>query len=207
MSANSPLRDCLEAALLRVRGTEAVAQWLTQHPQVGYDHLVAFGKAASAMSLGALQAQPALTCGLVITKHGHLDAELGEFPQVECMESDHPVPGPASLQAGQRLIEFLQEAPADARFLVLISGGASSLVEVLAPQLDLQGLSELTERLLAEGLTITEMNAVRRSISCIKGGRLAHYLEGTVCLRADDLGCARRRASSDRLRATNTRAR
>ena len=178
MSTDSLLQDILEASLARVRGTEAVAQWLDRHPEVEYDHVIAFGKAASAMTLGALRARPAPRRGLVITKHGHLDDELGDSPQIECVESDHPVPGEASLRAGQRLVEFLGEAPADARFLALISGGASSLVEVLAPNLDLQGLSELTERLLAEGLAITEMNAVRRSISCIKGGRLAHYLDG-----------------------------
>lgn len=178
MNAPSLLRDMLEAALARVRGTEAVARWLEQHPEIEFDHLVAFGKAASAMALGALRARPAPRRGLVITKHGHLDDGWEAFPQVECVESDHPVPGEASLQAGRRLVEFLRDAPGDARFLSLISGGASSLVEVLAPNLDLQGLSELTGRLLAEGLTITEMNAVRRSISRIKGGRLAHYLDG-----------------------------
>ena len=161
-----------------MRGTDAVAQWLERHPEAEYDHVVAFGKAASAMTLGALRDRPAPRRGLVITKHGHLDDELGGFSQIECVESDHPVPGEASLEAGRRLLDFLGEAPADARFLVLISGGASSLVEVLAPELDLQGLSELTERMLAEGLAITEMNAVRRSVSRIKGGRLAHYLDG-----------------------------
>lgn len=189
MNSPSLLRDILEASLARVRGTEAVAQWLGRHPDVAFDHLVAFGKAASAMALGALRARPAPRRGLVITKHGHLDDELDGFPQIECVESDHPVPGEASLEAGRRLVEFLNEAPADARFLALISGGASSLVEVLAPNLDLQGLSELTERLLAEGLAITEMNAVRRSISCIKGGRLAHYLDGrpTCALMISDV--------------------
>ena len=189
MNSHSLLRDILEASLTRVRGTEAVAQWLDQHSEVEFDHLVAFGKAASAMALGALRARPAPRRGLVITKHGHLDDELDGFSQIERIESDHPVPGEASLQAGRRLVEFLGEAPDDAHFLALISGGASSLIEVLAPNLDLQGLSELTERLLAEGLAITEMNAVRRSISCIKGGRLAHYLDGrpTCALMISDV--------------------
>ena len=178
MNTPTLLQGILEASLARVRGTEAVAQWLGRHPEVEYDHLIAFGKAASAMALGALRARAAPKRGLVITKHGHLDQELGDFPEIERVESDHPVPGEASLRAGRRLVEFVGEAPTDARFLALISGGASSLIEVLAPNLDLQGLSELTERLLAEGLAITEMNAVRRSISCIKGGRLAHYLDG-----------------------------
>ena len=189
MNAHGLLRDILDASLTRVRGTEAVARWLERERQVEYDHLIAFGKAASAMTLGALRARPAPRRGLVITKRGHLNDELDDSPQIECVESDHPVPGEASLRAGRRLVEFMRGAPADARFLALVSGGASSLVEVLAPNLDLRELGELTERLLAEGLAITEMNAVRRSISCIKGGRLAHYLEGrpTCALMISDV--------------------
>ena len=122
MNADSLLQEILGASLTRVRGTEAVVQWLDCHPEVEYDHVIAFGKAASAMTLGALRTRPAPQRGLVITKHGHLDGELGDFPQIECVESDHPVPGETSLQAGQRLVEFLGEAPAGARFLALISG-------------------------------------------------------------------------------------
>ncbi len=188
MSAH-PLRDVLEAALARVSGAKAVARWLESHREVEYDHLIAFGKAASAMTLGALRVRPAPRRGLVITKRGHLGDELKGFPQIERVESDHPVPGEASLRAGRGLLDFLGEAPADARFLALISGGASSLVEALAPNLDLRGLSEITERMLAEGLTITEMNAARRAVSLVKGGRLAHYLEGrqTCALMISDV--------------------
>ena len=183
------LIQALNAALRRVRGTEVVADWLQQHPDVTYSHLIAIGKAASAMALGALRARPQLQSGLVITKHHHLDEELNAHPQIECRESDHPVPGPNSLSAGERLRDYLQQAPTEARFLVLISGGASSLVEVLAPGLNLKGLRRLTENLLSEGLNIAEMNAVRRLISGIKGGRLAHDLDGrpTCALMISDV--------------------
>ncbi len=177
MNRPSILHGAFDAAVARVRGEHAVAAWLQRRPDAAFDHLFACGKAAAAMTLGALQERD-FERGLVITKHGHLDAALDDFPHFACLESDHPVPGAASLRAGRQLLEFLEQAPAHASFLALISGGASSLVEVLAPGLDLDALGRLTECLLHEGLAIDEMNAVRRSVSCIKGGRLAHYLAG-----------------------------
>ncbi len=182
------LRDILDAAIARVRGDSAVQEWLKAHPEAGGDHLIAIGKAASAMARGALQERDFVR-GLVITKHDHLETDLEGAAHIDCLESDHPVPGSASLEAGQRLLEFLEKAPADASFLILISGGASSLVEALAPGLELDDLRRLTDHLLSEGLDIAQMNAVRRSISRIKGGRLTHYLNGrkTIALMISDV--------------------
>lgn len=177
-AAPSPLRALLGAALDRVRGDAAVAAWLQARPEAAYDHLLAFGKAAAAMADGALAARPEPAAGLVITKHGHLGGRCAGRPRLRCLEADHPVPGAASLAAGEALLEFLAAAPADARFLVLISGGASSLVEALVPGLDLDGLARLTDRLLAAGLPIDRMNAARRAVSRLKGGRLARHLRG-----------------------------
>lgn len=179
-----------QAAVTRVSGFDAVKRYLEQHPLRGEHRLVAIGKAAASMSLGALTASgDAIKAGLVITKHGHLDDRLTGYSHVRCMESNHPVPGEASLAAGAALLEFVEQSPADAQFLFLISGGASSLAEVLAEGMDLEGLRELTDALLAGGLSITKMNQVRRSISRIKGGRLATYLKGrkAVCLMISDV--------------------
>ena len=105
-----------------------------------------------------------------------------------CLEADHPVPGQASLNAGKALIDFLHRCPASARFLFLISGGASSLVEVLPSGLDLSALRKLTDSLLAGTYSISEMNRVRKSVSLIKGGGLLSYLgtrETTALLISD----------------------
>ncbi len=179
-----------QAALTRVSGFDAVRRYLEGHPVRGDHRLIAIGKAAASMSMGALAAAgDIIKTGLVITKHGHLDAGLDKYPQVRCLEANHPVPGEASLAAGAALLEFIEESPKDARFLFLISGGASSLVEVLAEGMDLATLRRLTDALLAGGLSITKMNQVRRGISRIKGGRLADYLNGrqATCLLISDV--------------------
>ena len=58
---------------------------------------------------------------------------LRALPGVEIYESAHPLPDARSIAAGERLLRWTQELPHDVQPLFLISGGASSLVEVLAP--------------------------------------------------------------------------
>ena len=169
----------------RVRGRQAVVADLQNHPLSAENlYLIAIGKAASDMTLGALDVLGTrIKDGLVITKHRHAAAELHENNLIEVIESDHPVPTETSLQAGQRLLTYLQErANPDAHFLFLLSGGASSLVEVLPAGMGLDDLKNITRLLLAKGLDIGRMNLVRQAVSCIKGGRLAAKLNGAKVL-------------------------
>lgn len=177
-STREDLIQIYESGVRRVRGFDAVKRYLDAR-HLGHDvHLVAIGKAASAMTLGALAAEDErIIDGLVITKHGHVEPDLARYQRIECIESDHPVPGQATLYAGRRLLAYLsQRVGGNARFLFLLSGGASSLVEVPATGVELEDLRGLTHKLLASGLDIHRINRVRRVLSGIKGGRLAGYL-------------------------------
>ena len=125
--------------------------------------------------------------GLVITKRG--SSEPLPWP---VLEAGHPMPDEASLKAGERLIEFVKSIPQDAQVLALLSGGASALVEALPSGLGLAQLRELNRWLLGAGLDIHAMNAIRKRISLLKGGRLAQLLyprKGTV---SGDFRCFRR---------------
>ncbi len=171
------------AALTAVEGRGAVRRYLETHPPDGRLHLVAVGKAATSMALGALDAlSDRVVGGLVICKHGHGEPELDRVARITYLESDHPVPGEHSLAAGQALVDYLDRAPDDARFLVLGSGGASSLVELLPEGCDLAWLQRLTDWLLAGGYDIGTMNRVRKAFSRIKGGRLRGWLRGRLAL-------------------------
>ncbi len=177
------LLDIYKTAIARVSGIEAVTSYLERHPLHGQYHLVAIGKAASSMTRGALSAAgDRISKGLIITKHGHLDEILKSNDRLHCIESDHPVPGVASLHAGRTLLRFIEQTSIDDKFLFLISGGTSSLVEALPQGLDLNALRALNRTLLSSGLDIHQMNSVRRSVSLIKGGRLAFYLKGRASL-------------------------
>ena len=114
--------------------------------------------------------------GLVITKHGHLSDEIADEARLVCLESGHPTPDAASLEAGDALLRFVDELPEDAHLLVLISGGTSALVECLIDGVSLDDLQTLTGRLLAEGYPIGDINRLRGRLSRIKGGRLASAL-------------------------------
>jgi len=142
--------------------------------------LAAVGKAASGMALGALDVLGnSVARGLVISRPDHLSEELNRYPQIEQIAGGHPLPDASSLAAGARMIEFARAAPQGCPVLVLVSGGASALVEALPPGLELKDLVRITDWGLANGLDISELNAIRRRISCLKDGRFAALLVHT----------------------------
>jgi len=181
------LLELLRAALEAVDGRRRTRLTL-ERLVVGRDGdaalwAVAIGKAASCMALGARDALgDRLERVLIITKDGHVDAEALEIPGGEIRESSHPIPDRRSLEAGARLLEFIGELPAGTRPLFLVSGGASSLAEVLMPGVSLEALRQLNEDGLAGGLAIETLNERRRRVSRIKGGRLASMLSGRRAL-------------------------
>jgi len=135
--------------------------------------VLAVGKAAGAMTLGTLDALgPAVTRALVVSRDGHFDAALRDRAGVRCMTGGHPLPDQGSLDAGAAALAMACEAPAGQRLLLLVSGGASSLLEVLPPGVPLQALRDLSDWASARGMDIGSLNALRRGLSCVKGGRL-----------------------------------
>ena len=176
-STRTMLETVFNQALNSVSGDGAVLAALQQQQFSERVHVLAIGKAADSMVRGALQGLDSkITRALVLTKYGHAGKQLSQDPRIVVHESAHPVPDQASLDAGQLLIKFLAAVPDADELLVLLSGGASALVEVLPQGMSLEDLSRLTDYLLASGMDITQMNQVRRSVSCIKGGRLAEHL-------------------------------
>ncbi len=152
-------------------------------------YLVAVGKAAASMTEGALDAVgETVAAALLITKEGHCP-ESPLPASFHCLESAHPVPDARSLAAGEELFQFIRGAPSEASYLVLISGGTSSLVEVLPDSVGVEQLARLNSWLLGSGLPIHGVNWVRKAVSRIKGGRLAGYLGGrpTMALYISDV--------------------
>src|SRR5262249_10792620 len=85
--------------------------------------LVAIGKAASSMTLGAHDALgTALERMLLVTKDGHVDREVRALPGIVIHEASHPVPDLRSLAAGAAVLELIEAMPASVRPLFLISG-------------------------------------------------------------------------------------
>ncbi len=148
---------------------ELVSRFLDDYPWQGSVRLLAVGKGAKAMAIAAWETWGSLIDdGLVVVPH-ETRSDL-PWPVVE---GGHPLPNRGSLEAGKRALELASRAGEGDLFLLLLSGGASALMEVPWEGLTLEDLVRTTELLLACGATIHEINTVRKHLSAIKGGRLA----------------------------------
>lgn len=176
------LLTLLQAGIASVDGRRRVRESLGASAIAGGSRPVwaaAIGKAASSMALGAHDALgDSLERLLLVTKRGHVAEALRALPNVEILESAHPLPDARSLAAGARLIEWVDALPADVEPLFLVSGGASSLVEVLERGVTLADVARVSADGLARGIDIAELNARRARLSRIKGGKLAARLSG-----------------------------
>jgi glycerate-2-kinase len=138
--------------------------------EIRHLYVVAVGKAAAAMGDTLEQILGnAISEGIVITKKGHgLSMEF-----MRCIEAGHPVPDAASLEAAYAVENMLRHVSERDLVLVLLSGGASSLMADLVPGVEFRAISELFDVLLRSGADIREMNTVRKHFSRLKGGQLA----------------------------------
>jgi len=133
---------------------------------------IAIGKAASAMAEGlqrVLAPDFSLRGVLVVP-----NIPPHALPEWKIIRAGHPVPTAESFEAARAILELLQEAGKDTLVFFLLSGGGSSLVELpLDPGVTLADFQELHRVLVTCGAPIEEINAVRKHLSAVKGGRLA----------------------------------
>jgi glycerate 2-kinase len=86
----------------------------------------------------------------------------------------HPMPNAESMQAASAILRVLDALPASALVIFLISGGGSSMVEKpLDDEISLDDLIATYRALVHGGAPIAEINAIRKHLSAVKGGRLA----------------------------------
>jgi glycerate 2-kinase len=144
---------------------------LPQRPK-GRTIVLGAGKASARMAAAFEEAwgRAGGSCeGLVVTRYGHAVPTRS----IEIVEAAHPVPDEAGLQAAKRILALAQEAGPDDLVVCLMSGGASALLSLPAEGVTLADKQALNRALLKSGAPIGEMNLVRKSLSAIKGGRLA----------------------------------
>jgi hydroxypyruvate reductase len=135
--------------------------------------VIAVGKGAAEMMRVAQARGGGVIEGLVVTRHGHLPADMKALRDIEIIEAGHPYPDQNSLRAAHRALELASTLKTGDRMLVLLSGGGSALLAAPVAGLDLADKQEVTRALLQSGATIEEINRVRKHLSAIKGGRLA----------------------------------
>jgi glycerate 2-kinase len=106
--------------------------------------------------------------GRIVVKHGH----AVKLEHVVVEEGGHPLPDEAGAAATKRLLTDLADGRSEDRIFFLLTGGASSLLVAPAPGIALEDQIATTNLLLRAGATIRELNAVRKHLSAVKGGRL-----------------------------------
>ncbi|MCB1737301.1 MAG: DUF4147 domain-containing protein [Gammaproteobacteria bacterium] len=177
--SRSLLLELFDVALHAVHGRARTADYLYANRPSGPVHVIAVGKAAPAMMNGAQDVLgAAIQSGLMVTKHGYEDAGLSADARIRCLSAGHPVPDAESFSAGQSLVEFIAALPPDAYVLVLLSGGASSLIEAPVEGMSESDIQRATDFLLADGWDIAAMNRLRKRWSRLKGGGVLALLNG-----------------------------
>ena len=169
--ARSTLRAAFDAAVASADPFRMLARYLPEKPRRGRRvTVVGAGKSAATMAAALELAWPDVDLrGVVVTRYGH----RVDTRRIEVLEAAHPVPDANSEKAARRILERVQGLGRDDLVLALISGGGSALMALPAPGLTLADKQAVNRALLASGATIHEMNAVRKHLSAIKGGRLA----------------------------------
>jgi glycerate 2-kinase len=147
-------------------------------PPKGRTLVVGAGKAAAAMALAVEQHWPAESAldGLVITRYQH-----GLLTnRITVIEAAHPIPDQSGEKATHEIFRRVHGLGRDDLLLVLVSGGGSSLLSLPAEGITIEDLRATTRELLRCGAPIQEMNAVRKHLSAIQGGRLAAACKAPV---------------------------
>ncbi|EGL63155.1 hydroxypyruvate reductase [Agrobacterium sp. ATCC 31749] len=166
-------KDALNRIFMAAVASADPAKVLQQHlpsPPKGRCVVVGAGKASAAMAAALEEAWPHVDLsGVVVTRYGH----AVPTSRIEIIEASHPVPDDKSAEAAKRILAAVEELTADDMVIALISGGGSALMVAPAEGMTLADKMAVNRSLLASGATISEMNAVRKHLSRIKGGRLA----------------------------------
>ncbi|HJX34170.1 MAG TPA: glycerate kinase [Desulfatiglandales bacterium] len=149
-------------------------------------HVFGSGKA----SIGAAKVledifQDRIADGLIVSNyHG------SSLEKINVCVSAHPVPDGRSMLAAERLISGLSGLSKDDLFIYILSGGSSSLIEKPVSPLTIDELQSVSRLLMNAGASINELNAVRKHLSMIKGGRLGRMTKarGVVMVISDVIG-------------------
>jgi len=139
--------------------------------------VVGAGKATASMARAVEQRLGSwLQGGFVVVKYGHVVPTR----RIVVAEAGHPVPDRSGQRAAARLCALAAELGRRDLLIVLLSGGASSLLPAPVAGVTLADKQRTTQELLRCGASIREINTVRKHLSRIKGGRLAELTEATV---------------------------
>ena len=162
------LIDLFEAAVAAADPKRAMACVLPKPPR-GRTIVIGAGKGAAQMAAAFEDLWPTKVEGVVVTRYGY----AAPTRSIRVLEASHPVPDAAGMDATAALFAAVSNLGPDDLVIALICGGGSALLPAPPDGMTLADEAALNECLLASGAPISVMNAIRKQVSKIKGGRLA----------------------------------
>lgn len=162
------LTSIFDAAVAAADPEKTIAKYLPEKPK-GRTIVVGFGKGAAQMAQAFEKLWDGPFEGVVVTRYGY----AAPCKTIEVLEASHPVPDENGAKASRRLLDLVSGLTKDDLVVALVCGGGSALLPAPAGNLTLEDEVAVNEALLASGAPISAMNAVRKHVSTIKGGRLA----------------------------------
>jgi glycerate 2-kinase len=136
---------------------------------------VSFGKAGHRMA-ECLAQQVGTTVGGIVADPSPQPAQL---PGYRYFAGSHPQPNQESVRAADAILKSLGALNAQSLVIFMISGGGSSVVErPVDSEITLPDLVATYKTLVLSGAPIADINAVRKHLSAVKGGRMAREAQG-----------------------------
>jgi len=186
--AREHVMELVWAALGAVNPMRAVARnlrWEGNRLRVGdrlYDLppdrrlvVIGAGKAGAGMAAGVEAVLgDRIDAGWVNVRYGYEPAQ--PLRRVHIHSASHPLPDRAGMEGTERILGLVDSLGEGDLALVLISGGASALLVQPVEGVTLEDLQRLTDELLRSGAAVEEINAIRKHLSQVKGGRLARRI-------------------------------
>ncbi len=106
--------------------------------------------------------------GFIVVKRG----EKRRLRHIAVFEAGHPIPDENSVAGGKKILEIVGKAREGDLVFAAITGGCSALVTAPPAKIRLEEIKDVTDLLLSSGAIIREINAVRKHLCSLKGGRL-----------------------------------
>ena len=162
------LESLFHAAVAAADPARVLAANLPEKPK-GRTVVIGAGKGAAQMAQVFERLWDGPLTGAVVTRYGY----GARCERIEVLEASHPLPDENGLTASRRLLDEVSGLTEDDLVVALICGGGSALLPLPAGGLTLDDEIAVNRALLASGAPISAMNAIRKHVSGIKGGRLA----------------------------------
>lgn len=162
------LKRLFDAAVAAALPERSIRAHLPEKPK-GRTVVIGAGKGAAQLAQALERAWDGPLSGVVVTRYGY----GAPCERIEVLEAAHPEPDAAGLEATRRLFAAIEGLGPDDLVIALIAGGGSALLPCPPGGMTLEDEIAVNRALLASGAPISEMNALRKHLSGVKGGRLA----------------------------------